>query len=149
MGGMVWLTLCIFMRVWRERILNTLTGTFGGLCLVDVWVFVVYVSDIGCHTVCHCCHTEPSLIADYVCVAPCRPEEELWAGATGAGGAPRAGSAAAVSPPRRHASCRGKPLPPLSLLGFLLRFWYCRVMVQDCLYLSQGRWKSGDLNNHL
>lgn len=45
--------------------------------------------------------------ADLHLLASCRPEEELWAGAVGAGGAPWTGSAAPVSPPRGHACCWG------------------------------------------
>lgn len=44
-------------------------------------------------------------------LASCRPEEKLWAGAVGAGGAPWAGGAPTVSPPRGHACCWGISIP--------------------------------------
>ena len=107
--------VCDWHSAWGYKVgkkHDTVTAAFGA-----------YAS---CVCVCVCafdsqCHrdkqgvtavTLQASLTDYLCVAPCRPEEELWAGAAGAGGATGAGGAPAVSPPGGHAGCRGRSHPP-------------------------------------
>lgn len=111
MWGAVWLTRRMFMRVWSVEKWHSYWG-FWGLCLVCVCVRVTgSVAEINWVSL-SAVTGQPSLTADCMCVALCRLEKKLWTGAFGAGGASWAGGAAAVSPPRGHACCRGKCFSP-------------------------------------
>lgn len=103
----------------------------------------VYVCG-GCVRVCdqhHWCHCWAALGKCWLhLLASCRPEEELWAGAFGAGGAPWAGGSPTVSPPRGHACCWGTFHIPVELAFFITFNIFYRLFLNNrtqCQFSTQ------------